>query len=41
MSFMKIKKICRKGTHYAGYDSYHWGTEKTSIGEIPSNAITK
>lgn len=25
-----------KGTHYAAYDSYHWGTETTKIGKIPS-----
>lgn len=30
-----------KGTHYVGYDSYHWGTVATTIGTIPSNAISK
>lgn len=30
-----------KGTHFVKYDSYKWGTEKTTIGCIPSNAITK
>lgn len=30
-----------KGTHYAAYDSYHWGTETTTIGKTPSNAITQ